>query len=297
VGQTPPAASPASADAASRSRRSKDRAGRNLPAAVAVGVTLGAVALASLFFDKRLFLVLATAAVLGAVWELAGAVRTAGIALPTPPLYPGVVLAIAAAFWAGPGGLVVALTLTAVAVLVWRGLVAPGSLGPQGYRRDVTAGLFSVVYLLTAGGFAALLVRPEDGPFRILAWLLLVVGSDVGGYTVGVLTGRHPMAPSVSPKKSWEGFGGSVLACVLLGVLVVWLALDAAWWVGVVLGVSMALSATLGDLTESLLKRDIGVKDMGTLLPGHGGLMDRLDSIALSAPVAWLVLGLLVPVA
>jgi phosphatidate cytidylyltransferase len=104
------------------------------------------------------------------------------------------------------------------------------------------------------------------------------------------------MAPSVSPKKSWEGFGGSVLACVLIGVAIVVLALDAPWWTGAVLGVTMAVAATLGDLTESLLKRDIGVKDMGSLLPGHGGLMDRLDSIAVSAPVAWLVLGALVPV-
>jgi len=292
VVDSPSAAPPTSRRPAARHRRKSGRAGRNLPAAIAVGVTLAAVALASLFFDKRLFLVLAAAAVVGAVWELAGALRTAGIALPTPPLYAGVVAAIAGAFWAGAGGLVVALTLTAVAVLVWRGLA-----GPRGYRADATAGAFSVVYLLTAGGFAALLLRPEDGPLRILTWLLLVVASDVGGYTVGVLAGRHPMAPSVSPKKSWEGFGGSVLACVLLGALVVVLALDAAWWVGAVLGVSMAVAATLGDLTESLLKRDIGVKDMGTLLPGHGGLMDRLDSIALSAPVAWLVLSLLVPVA
>jgi phosphatidate cytidylyltransferase len=130
----------------------------------------------------------------------------------------------------------------------------------------------------------------------VLAWLLLVVASDVGGYAVGVMLGKHPMAPSVSPKKSWEGFAGSVLACVVLGVVVVVWALDGAWWAGVALGVAMALAATLGDLAESLLKRDIGVKDMGSLLPGHGGVMDRLDSIALSAPVAWLLLAYLVPV-
>jgi phosphatidate cytidylyltransferase len=149
---------------------------------------------------------------------------------------------------------------------------------------------------LMAGAIATLLVRVDDGPLRVLTWLLLVVASDVGGYAFGVLLGKHPMAPSVSPKKSWEGFGGSVLMCVLLGTGVVVWALDGVWWAGVALGVAMAIAATLGDLTESLLKRDIGVKDMGSLLPGHGGVMDRLDSIALSAPVAWLMLSSLVPV-
>jgi phosphatidate cytidylyltransferase len=252
---------------------------------------MAALALGSLFFEKRLFLVLAAAAIGVAVWELSGALRTAEISLPTPPLYAGMFAMLAGAFALGPGGLALGAGLTAAAVLVWQALRA----GEQP-RRDAAAGVFSIVYLLLAGGFAALMVRPDDGPFRILAWLLVVVGSDIGGYAVGVLIGRHPMAPSVSPKKSWEGFAGSVTVCVLLGIAVVVWGLDAPWWAGAVLGVSIAVAATLGDLTESLLKRDIGVKDMGTLLPGHGGLMDRLDSIALSAPVAWVVLLTLVPV-
>lgn len=267
------------------------RAGRNLPAAIAVGVVLAGVAAASLFFDKRYFLVLAAAAMLAAVWELGRALRTAGITLPTPPLYLGVLGVIAAGWYAGAGGVALALGLFLLLVLLWRSL-----RGPAGYLADASAGAFTVGYLLLAGGFATLLVREDDGPFRILAWLLLVVASDVGGYAVGVLAGRHPMAPSVSPKKSWEGFAGSVLACVTLGIVVVAWALSGSWWAGAVLGLSLAMAATLGDLAESLLKRDIGVKDMGRLLPGHGGVMDRLDSVALSAPIAWLVLSLLVPV-
>ena len=267
------------------------KAGRNLPAAVAVGLLLAGVAVASLFIDKRWFLLLATAAMLAAVWELGGALRTAEIRLPTPPLYVGVVGVIAAAWFAGTGGAVVALALSLVAVAAWRGM-----WGAPGYLADVSAGAFTVGYLLMAGAIATLLVRVDDGPLRVLTWLLLVVASDVGGYAFGVLLGKHPMAPSVSPKKSWEGFGGSVLMCVLLGTGVVVWALDGVWWAGVALGVAMAIAATLGDLTESLLKRDIGVKDMGSLLPGHGGVMDRLDSIALSAPVAWLMLSSLVPV-
>jgi phosphatidate cytidylyltransferase len=279
-----------SASSAARHKKAGSRAGRNLPAAIAVGVTMAALALGSLFFEKRLFLLLAAAAIGIAVWELGGALRTAGIVMPRVPLLVGMVAMLGAGYLAGPGGLALAMALTVVAVLLWR-----GAGGAEGYRRDAGAGLFGVVYLLLAGGFAALLVRPEDGPFRILAWLLVVVGSDIGGYAVGVLAGRHPMAPSVSPKKSWEGFGGSVVTCVLLATAVMVWALDEPWWTGVVLGLSVAVAATMGDLTESLLKRDIGVKDMGTLLPGHGGLMDRLDSIALSAPVAWLVLTALAP--
>ena len=266
------------------------KAGRNLPAAIAVGVGLAALVVGSLFFVRWLFLVLAAAALAVAVWELAGALRTAGVALPTVPLYVGVPAMLAAAYWGGPAGLAAATSLTAVAVLLWR-----GTGGVDGYLRDASAGAFTVVYLLLAGGFAALMLREDDGALRVVTWLLVVVASDVGGYAVGVLVGRHPMAPSVSPKKSWEGFGGSVVACVALATAAVVWALQGPWWAGVAFGVAMAVAATVGDLTESLLKRDIGVKDMGTLLPGHGGLMDRLDSIALSAPVAWLVLAALVP--
>lgn len=268
------------------------KAGRNLPAAVAVGVLLASIALGSLFFDKRWFLVLAAAAMLTAVWELGGALRTAEVHLPTVPLYLGVLGTITGGWFAGAGGVALGMALSVLAVVLWRGL-----RGPRGYVTDASSGAFTVGYLLMAGGFATLLVREEDGPFRVLAWLLLVVASDVGGYAMGVMVGKTPMAPSVSPNKSWEGFSGSVLACVTLGTLVVVWALDGQWWAGVVLGVAMAVAATLGDLAESLLKRDIGVKDMGSLLPGHGGVMDRLDSIALSAPVAWLVLTYLVPVA
>jgi phosphatidate cytidylyltransferase len=271
---------------------STSKAGRNLPAAAAVGVLLASVAVGSLFIDKRWFLVLAAAAMLTAVWELGGALRTADIHLPTVPLYAGVLGTIAGGWFAGAGGVAIGMALSVLAVLMWRGV-----RGPQGYVTDVSSGAFTVGYLLMAGGFATLLVREDDGPFRVLAWLLLVVASDVGGYAMGVMFGKTPMAPSVSPKKSWEGFSGSVLACVTLGTIVVMWALDGEWWAGVILGVAMAMAATLGDLAESLLKRDIGVKDMGSLLPGHGGVMDRLDSIALSAPIAWLVLTYLVPVA
>jgi phosphatidate cytidylyltransferase len=123
----------------------------------------------------------------------------------------------------------------------------------------------------------------------------VVVCSDVGGYVAGVLFGKHPMAPTVSPKKSWEGFAGSLLACAVGGTLLFWGLFDVQPLLGAVYGLAVVLTATLGDLGESMVKRDIGIKDMGTLLPGHGGIMDRLDSLLPTAPVAWLLLAAFVP--
>lgn len=125
--------------------------------------------------------------------------------------------------------------------------------------------------------------------------MICVVASDIGGYTAGVLAGAHPMAPSISPKKSWEGFAGSMAAGLVAGGLSVALLLQGRWWLGVLFGAVLVATATAGDLIESTVKRDLGIKDMGHLLPGHGGLMDRLDSLLPSAVVSWLLLSLFVP--
>ena len=144
--------------------------------------------------------------------------------------------------------------------------------------------------------FATLLVVAPDGKARALTFLLCVVASDVGGYAAGVLAGKHPMAPTISPKKSWEGFAGSQVAGMAVGGALRRAAAAATtWWEGVLLGSLLVVSATLGDLVESMIKRDLGIKDMGSLLPGHGGLMDRLDSLLPTAVVAWAVLSLVVP--
>jgi phosphatidate cytidylyltransferase len=160
--------------------------------------------------------------------------------------------------------------------------------------KDVAAGLFVSAYAPLLAGFAMLMLAADDGPRRVLTYVIVTICSDIGGYAAGVLAGRHPMARSVSPKKSWEGFAGSVVACVVAGAATVSLLLDGPWWGGCLLGVAVVLAATLGDLGESMLKRDLGIKDMGSLLPGHGGVADRLDSLLVAAPVAWLLLDVLV---
>jgi phosphatidate cytidylyltransferase len=196
-----------------------------------------------------------------------------------------------AAYVYGPQGLVLTWAITCLAVVLWRGT---GRL--DGAGRDVLGGVFISTYPTFLVGFAALLLAPEDGVGRMFVFIITTVCSDVGGYAAGVLFGKHPMAPSISPKKSWEGMAGSLAACMLAGVLMIALALDGPWWGGLIFGAAIAVTATIGDLGESLIKRDLGIKDMGDLLPGHGGLMDRLDSLLPSAAVAYLLLAVLAPV-
>ncbi len=258
------------------------RAGRNLPAAIASGVVLAVLVVVSLLWWKWLFGVLAGVVILLALHELVNAFAHRDIKIARTPLYVAVPGAMVAAYLWGPTALLFVVGLAVVLILFWR-----IRRGTDGYVRDVTASMFALVYLPLMGGFTMLILAPDKGPQLIVTFIVLTIGNDIGGYAAGVLFGRHPMAPQVSPKKSWEGFAGSVIVQALLGAgAFVWL-LDAPWWQGVIVGVVLSVSATAGDLAESAVKRDLGVKDMGTLLPGHGGVMDRLDSLVVNAFVAW----------
>jgi phosphatidate cytidylyltransferase len=268
----------------------KSRAGRNLPAAIAVGVGLGALVLVPLFLYPLAFLgVIALATGVG-IWEMARAVRAADAHPPLVPLLVGGLLMVGLAWFAGPDALSLGLLVTVLATMVWR----IGD-GPSGFQRDLVAATLITVYVPFLGGFAALLAAGPDGAVKVVAALLAVVLSDTGGYAAGVWLGRHPMAPSISPKKSWEGLGGSVTAAALGSAALLWWQLDVAPWWGALFGVAVSAAAVLGDLGESMIKRDLGVKDMSNLLPGHGGLMDRLDSVLFAVPVAYLLLAVLAP--
>ena len=266
------------------------RAGRNLPAAIGVGLALGAVVLLSLYLWKPAFVGVVVAALVLAAWELTHAFGSGRIRVPVVPLAVGAAAIIVSAYAGGSEAMVVALALTVFAMMLWR---SPEN--PKGYVRDVTAATFAALYLPFLAGFAVLLLRPDDGPDRVVVFIVLTVLSDVGGYVAGVLFGKHPMAPTVSPKKSWEGFAGSALFCGAGGAVLLPTLLDGEPWQGVVCGLAVMVTATLGDLGESMIKRDLGIKDMGSLLPGHGGIMDRLDSLLPAAPVTFLLLSWLVP--
>jgi phosphatidate cytidylyltransferase len=266
--------------------KSASRAGRNLPAAIAVGVGLGAVILVALLTVRELFVGVVAVAVAVSTYELAGALRRgADIRVGLLPVLLGGQAVVWLAWPYERGGVLGAFVVTMLVCLIWR-----LKDGADGYLRDVTASIFTVAYVAVFASFAVMLVVPDDGVFRVLAFLIGVVLSDTGGYVAGVLFGKHPMAPTISPKKSWEGFAGSMVAGMVGGALTVGLMLDGQWWQGVLFGAALVVTATAGDLVESLIKRDLGIKDMGTLLPGHGGLMDRMDSLLPSAVVAWLLL-------
>lgn len=274
---------------AERGRQS--RAGRDLPAAIGVGVALGAAILVSLFTVRHIFIGIVAAAVALGTVEFARAVgRAAGARVALVPVLVGGQAMMWLSWPYGPRGVLVVFVLTVFVCLMWR-----MTAGADGYLRDVALSAFLVAYLPVFGSFAAMLVPPEDGTGRVLAFMIAVVASDTGGYVAGVLRGRHPMAPSISPKKSWEGFTGSLLAGVVAGALSLHLLLGGHFWEGMIFGAVIVVVATAGDLFESLVKRDLGIKDMGDLLPGHGGMMDRLDSLLPAAVASWLLLTVLVP--
>lgn len=295
--QEPPAApvrAPAGAPApAQRSRR----AGRNLPAAIGVGLVLTGSLVASLAWWLPGFVILAAGLIGLAAIEVHQALKRVEMTSAILVIEIGLVAMMA-------GGYLVtrrAPDLASTYLLVCLGLMVLASFlvrvpgGAKGFVRDTAASMLTIAYLPLMGAFASLLVAADQGAARVLLWLGTVICSDTGGYIAGVLFGRHKMAPTISPKKTWEGFAGSVLLGSTYAALIgAWL-LDTAWWTGAVIGLVLVLAAIAGDLVESLVKRDLGVKDMGSFLPGHGGVLDRIDAMVLSAPAAWILMHLLIP--
>ena len=262
------------------------RAGRNLPVAVAVGVGLGALIIVSLVFYKYLFAVLVTAAILVAVWEMYNAFLHNDIRIARSPLYVVVLVSPTLAYLFGVEAHMAVFGTFVVVALMWR-----IRRGTDGFVKDATGSLFVGFYLPFMVGFVMLMLRETDGIARIVAFIAITVCNDVGGYFAGVLFGKHPIAPQISPKKSWEGFSGSVILAVAVAIPLFAVAFDAPWWQAAVFGAVMVSTATAGDFIESAIKRDLDVKDMSNILPGHGGLMDRLDSLIPNAFVAWALLG------
>ncbi|MBB5872241.1 phosphatidate cytidylyltransferase [Allocatelliglobosispora scoriae] len=270
----------------------KSRAGRNVPVSIGVGILLAAVVLGTLFFYKQAFLgVLIIAGAVGS-WELIRAIRTTGAQPPMVPVIGGGAVMIALAWFSGLDALSLGLLIAVLATFVWR----IGD-GPEGYQRDMGASALILAYVPFLLSFGAIMATPDDGKWRILCLLAAVVLSDTGGFVAGVFLGKHPMAPTISPKKSWEGFAGSLIATALGSSALLYFLLDVDLWKGLVFGLAVSIACVLGDLAESLLKRDLGIKDMSNLLPGHGGMMDRLDSIVFALPTAYVLLSVLVPTA
>lgn len=291
-------------DASVQPAKKTSRAGRDLPAAIAVGVCIGAVLIATLLWLPRFWVVLCAGAIFVASHEVVRRLREAGYVIPVIPLLVGGQATIWLTWPYGAVGAVSGFGAMVVVCMIWRlfmqeppveGAEGPGGAPPSSnYLRDVSATVFLCVWVPLFASFAAMLVYdPTHGPGWVFCMMIAVVCSDTGGYAVGALFGKHPMSPRISPKKSWEGFAGSLVCGITATVLTGTFLAGKEPWVGALLGLLFVLTTTLGDLIESQVKRDLGIKDMGRLLPGHGGLMDRLDGVLPSAVAAWTILTLL----
>lgn len=260
------------------------KAGRNLPAAITVGLVLLALVLTGLFWLPVAFV--ATVAAFAGIgcWEVSRALDRAGVHTPLVPLAVASLSLPFAAYYGGVEALSLAFVGSALLVFLWRIIEGPAKSVPS-----VMAGILVLAWVPLLLSFAVLLFNEDRGYLKVTTTLLLVVSNDTFGYLVGVLFGKHPMAPKISPKKSWEGFAGSVAGATVVGVLAAIFLLGQPWWTGILLAVATVAAATAGDLAESMVKRELGIKDMSNLLPGHGGVMDRLDSLVFAIPVAYVM--------
>jgi len=274
------------------------RAGRDLPAAIAVGMGIGGVLIATLLFVPRLWVFHCAWAILLATHEVVRRLREAGYRIPVIPLLIGGQVTVWLTWPFHAAGALAGFGATVVVCMIWRLFMQDNrrhddvAEASTSYLRDASATIFLAAWVPLFASFAALLVYPKDGAGRVFCLMMTVVASDVGGYAVGVLFGKHPMVPAISPKKSWEGLAGSLVCGITAAILTATFLAGKPPWIGALLGLVLVLTCTLGDLVESQVKRDLGIKDMGRLLPGHGGLMDRLDGVLPSAVAAWIVLTL-----
>lgn len=274
--------------------RKRPSPGRNLKVAIPVSFAMGAIAAFALFFGPWGWYPLVAVLVAVATWEVCARLKEAGYYLPEWWLIAGGQVIVWITIWAGVRGAGAAFAIIALLTMMSRLFMQARAADSRRFLTDTSAALFVLTWIPLLGSFAAQisLISTDYAAGRrfIIAFILCVVASDTGGYTAGVLFGKHPMAPAISPKKSWEGFAGSVIGAVVVGTIFTGVFLHLPWWMGSILGVVLAICATLGDLVESQFKRDLGIKDMSQLVPGHGGLMDRLDGMLPASMVTWAVL-------
>ena len=276
----------------------KNSAGRNLPVAIASGVGLGAIVVVALilpFYIWYAVIAVAMALATGEVWKR---LQEKVYEVNLPVLLVGGQAMIWLGWPFGAVGILSAFALSAVVSVVVRLFHNGREKAPENWLRDAGISVFILVWIPLCGAFGAnlamLSLDDVNGWAFIITFMLCVVASDVGGFAAGVFFGSHPMVPAISPKKSWEGFVGSVTGAAIVGVLCVLFLLKLTdpvhYLLGIGLGIGLALCATLGDLVESQFKRDLGIKDMSQMIPAHGGLMDRLDGMLPAAMLTWIVL-------
>nr|WP_167150227.1 phosphatidate cytidylyltransferase [Lysinibacter cavernae] len=263
------------------------KAGRNLFLAIGSGLGFAVVFLGSLFALPDLFVVLVAAFVGVTVLELATAFRGAGRYVPRIGSVISALGMVAGTYFWGAFGLLITLFVAVIVVTVWRSvelyLFKSHRSSTLRFGADLAAGVLTLVYVAFFASFTILLRHGDNGEWWIFTFVAVVVSVDVGAYAAGVTLGKHKMTPRISPNKTWEGFAGAAIAAQVVAIGLTVFVLDYPWWAGSIIGVVLLVTATGGDLTESLIKRDLGIKDMSSWIPGHGGFLDRLDSILPSA--------------
>lgn len=271
----------------------KNSAGRNLPVAIGVGIGLGALVIFAMWAGQLAWYIVVAAAVAVAMWEVLTRLREHSYHLPRTLMILGGQAMVWSSWPLETKGLMAVYVISVLALMFGRLFHNGRHRPPINYLRDMSVGVFVLTWIPMFGSFAAMLSATSQGAATILVFMLCVVASDTGGYITGVMFGSHPMAPAVSPKKSWEGFAGSIVFGMVTGALSIHFLLEREAWVGAIMGLGLVVCASLGDLVESQFTRELGIKDMSNILPGHGGLMDRLDGMLPAAMVTWVAISFL----
>lgn len=271
----------------------KNSAGRNLPVTIGVGIGLGALVIFAMWAGQLAWYIVVAAAVAVAMWEVLTRLREHSYHLPRTLMILGGQAMVWSSWPLETKGLMAVYVISVLALMFGRLFHNGRHRPPINYLRDMSVGVFVLTWIPMFGSFAAMLSATSQGAATILVFMLCVVASDTGGYITGVMFGSHPMAPAVSPKKSWEGFAGSIVFGMVTGALSIHFLLEREAWVGAIMGLGLVVCASLGDLVESQFKRELGIKDMSNILPGHGGLMDRLDGMLPAAMVTWVAISFL----
>lgn len=286
------------ADFEEANERIKQRTGRDLIVAILIGLAIGAVLVLSLAIYKPVFLLFAFAAAVFGVFELARALQAGGRRIDLAPQLIGAAGMIVSAWTLALWQHWVVVCAAVLLVVLWR-LVARlfehDRRAGRAIWDDILTGTLVQLYVAFAASLCVILLRQDGGQWWVLAFIIVAVAADTGAYATGLTFGRHPMAPRISPNKTWEGFAGAVAAALVAGVLLAIFMLGLVWWTGLIIGATILATATIGDLGESMIKRDLGIKDMSSWLPGHGGVLDRLDSILPSAGAALALYYFLIP--
>lgn len=261
------------------------RGGRNVVAAVVIGSALGTVFVFSLIFDKQFFLLFLAVFIGFGTWELATISRTDKRHVPRIPILIAALAMVPATYYFGALGQLLTLAAGIGFTIVWHA-IQRGMSKSAVTDRDMIMSAFTLTYVPFLASFALLMTAREGGEWWTLGTMIIIASIDTGAFATGLLVGKHPMAPKISPKKTWEGFAGSVIFALAAGIIIANTMLQIEWWWGAIFGLALLGTATSGDLIESLIKRELGTKDASQMLPGHGGFLDRLDSVLPSMFVA-----------